>query len=85
VEIQALAADRSSTSDSECGVVTLKGCLGPNNTLIYSRVTVDEEALLEKVREYNELRDLDPFCDPIPSVEVTSAISENGVCVAGSR
>lgn len=92
IEIDALVADRSSTSDSGCGIVAVgvKACGGPEEYLVYSRGTVDEAVLLEKVRQYNELEDhlnrqyqLLSTCDtvPVPS----GAISQNGVCVAGSR
>jgi hypothetical protein len=47
---------------------------------------MDEDVILERVREYNELLELIPACHPVQSATTTpSAISENGVCVAGSR
>jgi hypothetical protein len=87
-EIETLTADKSSTSDSECGVVSYGSCIG--GFVVYSRATVDENVLLEKVQDFNELEQfmVDEYhivClfddEPIPS----GAISENGVCVAGSR
>jgi len=88
-EIQALAADRSSTNDSDCGAVALNGCGGLESfgeIIVYSRAAMDEDVILERVREYNELLELIPACHPVQSATTTpSAISENGVCVAGSR
>lgn len=88
-EIVTMAADRSSTSDSECGVAILHGCSPELTSLIYSRATLDEALLLEKVRQYNDLQDLlydgNPACGFDTSLVAVGAISENGVCVAGSR
>lgn len=83
-EIEALVADRSSTSDSECGIAYIGACGG--DYVVYSRTTVDENVLLEKVRQYNDLdeflgRQFHLLClayEPIP----LEARSENGVCVA---
>lgn len=88
-EIQAMTADRSSTSDSDCGVAILHGCIYEQTSLVYSRATVDEALLLEKVEEYNQLQDLlndgNPYCGFESSLVAAGAISVNGVCVAGTR
>jgi hypothetical protein len=87
-EIEALTADRSSTSDSECGIATMRGCIESQFVLVYSRATVDEGMLLEKVEQYNELRafanQLNPYCDFEPGAvgQEIEARSVNGVCVA---
>jgi hypothetical protein len=86
-EIQTLAADRSSTSDSECGAVYVGAC--GCSYIVYSRATVDEELLLDKVQQYNELQRLRAWPSPLfcPACEQVAleAISENGVCVARAR
>lgn len=87
-EIRALAADRSAANEGECGLVTLKACLGVEITLVYSRASVDEDVLLEKVREYNHLIELikahrtDFACNAAPAPEIVNLATENGVCVA---
>jgi hypothetical protein len=79
-EIQTLAADRSSTSDADCGVVYLGSC--GCSYIVYSRAAVDEAVLLEKVWQYNELDDLrGGVCLACPRVALEGK-SENGVCVA---
>jgi hypothetical protein len=80
-EIQTLAADRSSTSDSECGVVYIGAC-GCLNYLVYSRATVDEAVLLEKVQEYNRLERLRGEACLLDCMAVLEVKSENGMCVA---
>jgi hypothetical protein len=91
VEIESLAADRSSTSDNECGVIGL-ACGAPVGYLVYSRATVNEDELIKKVEEYNEIlrfieRRYGPFFVECFEVQTMpgGAISENGMCVAGSR
>jgi len=91
-EIDELSADRSSTSDSECGVVAIgsKPCGGPTSYIIYSRATVDEELLLAKVEQYTELdrliNNLRHYGSDCLYVEVPSgAISVEGMCVADWR
>jgi hypothetical protein len=57
LEIEALAADKTASNDSDCGFVRYvagEGTCGAVD-LVYSRATVDEDLLLEKVQEYNEL------------------------------
>lgn len=91
-EIEELISDRTSTEDGQCAIVGLMGiCEG--ETLVYSRVTVDEDVLLDKIRQYNDLQEFiasDPYHDPcfayitpvFPDTPHTVARSENGVCVA---
>jgi hypothetical protein len=89
-EIEALAADRSSTSDSECGIVYFASCGCDDDYVVYSRSATDEAMLLEKVQQYNELeeslvRQYHLSCPACDRTAFPSAISVNGVCVAGTR
>lgn len=88
-ETHAMAADRSSTSDSECGAVAIgsKPCGGPTSYIIYSRATVEEAALLAKVERYTELdrfiNNLRQYGSDCLYVDVPrAAISVEGLCVA---
>jgi hypothetical protein len=87
-EIESMAADRSSSTDDDCGVVDLV-CGAPTEYIVYSRATVNEELLLEKVHQYNELTLFMGRTYGLASgcVDQTllQARSENGVCVGGAR
>jgi len=91
-EIEAMAADLSSTQDSDCGVVGLYlDGICDNEALVYSRATVDEDRLLAKVQQYNEFQQLVArlfgiYCigDPVayyPDTLPPVLVSEDGVCV----
>lgn len=90
-EILALAADRSSTQDSDCGVTYLyEWGLCDSEPVVYSRAIVDEERLLARVKYYNNFQTVvsnlfGAMC--LLDVRVATAsvlVSENGVCVLKS-
>lgn len=90
-EILALAADRSATQDSDCGVVGLYTWgLCDAETVVYSRATVDEERLLNRVRYYNNFQTVvsnlyGAMCLlDVRLVTASVLVSENGVCVLKS-
>lgn len=57
IEIEDLAADKSASVDSECGCVRYYIGMCQAVDLVYSRATVDESLLLEKVEEYSEFNE----------------------------
>ena len=90
-EIEAMAADRSSTQDSDCGVVSLYTWgLCDAEPVVYSRATVDEERLLARVEYYNDFQTVVSrlygamrlLNDRTATFSVL--VSENGVCVQKS-
>jgi hypothetical protein len=90
-EIEAMAADRSSTQDSDCGVVSLYDWgLCDAESLVYSRATVDEYRLLARVEQYNHFqayvsRLFGAMClFDVRTAAMSVLVSENGVCVLKS-
>jgi hypothetical protein len=89
-EIEAMTTDLTSTADGDCAVAAL-ACGATEDYILYSRATVDEGLLLEKVRQYNERLEYIAYWSPVliecpyPPPILPVARSESGVCVAGTR
>jgi len=87
-EIEALAADRTCANEGDCAVSAFgtKACGGPTAYVVYSRATVDEAALAEKLQEYTELEEFMIIRYGLGSdcsiLNVPTAECESGTCVA---